>query len=131
MDRRWGPTKLIDMKYSFCLLSVFLMLSSCYYDVEEELYITLECATDGVTYTNTVVPLLQENCLSCHSTTANFGGVTLEGYDRLITYVNNGELLGVIRHTPGFSPMPNNAPQLLECEIEKISAWVESGALEN
>lgn len=119
------------MKYSFVLLSGLLLISSCYYDVEEELYTTLECATDGVTYTNTVIPILQENCLSCHNADANFGGVTLEGYDRLITYVNNGELLGAIRHTPGFSPMPNNAPQLLQCEIEKISTWVEAGALEN
>ncbi|PHI18813.1 hypothetical protein CEQ90_15795 [Lewinellaceae bacterium SD302] len=118
------------MKY-YLLALLCILFGGCYYDVEEELYPSLDCATEGVTYSATVVPLLQDNCYACHDAEANFGGVTLEGYDRLQTYVNNGELLGAIRHTPGFSPMPNNAPQLPGCEIEKIVVWVEAGAPNN
>lgn len=69
-----------------------------------------------------------DNCYRCHDAANNFGGVTLEGYDQLRTYVDNGELLGAIRHTAGFSPMPKNEPQLVECNIEKIAAWVAAGA---
>lgn len=113
------------------LLLVVVMAGGCYYDVEEELYPSLDCATEGVTYSQTVQPLLAEHCLSCHSAAANFGGVTLEGYERVLASVNSGELLGVLRHTPGFSPMPNNAPQLPECEIEKIATWIDQGAPQN
>lgn len=119
------------MKKLFFTIWALTLLTGCYYDVEEELYPSLDCATQGVTYSQTVLPILQANCLSCHSAAANFGGVTLEGYDRLLTYVNNGELLGAIRHTPGFSPMPNNAPQLRQCDIEKIATWVDQGAPQN
>lgn len=119
------------MKEILLAISLLAMLPGCYYDTEETLYPSLGCAVENVTYTQTVLPILQANCLSCHSANANFGGVTLEGYDRLLTYVNNGQLLGVIRHTPGFSPMPNNAPQLRECDIEKIATWVDQGAQDN
>ena len=118
-------------EYLFLLLLTPLLVAGCYYDVEEELYPTLECATQDVRYTATVLPLLQNNCFGCHNAGANFGGVTLEGYDRLIQYVNNGELLGVIRHTPGFSPMPQGAAQLPECDIEKIAVWIDQGAPQN
>ena len=115
-------------KYLF-LLS--LLVAGCYYDSEEALYPTLECNTQNVTYSATVLPLLQDNCYRCHDAANNFGNITLEGHDRLLTYVNNGQLLGSIRHESGYSPMPKNVPQLLECEIEKIEVWVAAGALEN
>ena len=113
------------------LLGAVLLINSCYYDVEEDLYPTLECKTTGVTYTATVLPILQQNCLVCHNAQANFGNVTLQGYDNLMRYVNSGQLLGAIKHQPGFSPMPNNAPKLRECDIAKIEQWVADGALEN
>lgn len=109
----------------FCFLS---LLTGCYYDSEELLYGTDECTTENVTYSADVLPLIVTNCYRCHDAANNFGGVTLEGYDRLRTYVDNGQLLGAIRHTPGFSPMPKNEPQLVECNIEKIATWVAAGA---
>ncbi|SEQ56981.1 hypothetical protein [Neolewinella agarilytica] len=116
------------MKKHLLLLCLILPLVGCYYDSEELLYGTTECATENVTYSADVLPLIVDNCYGCHDASSNFGGVTLEGYDRLRTYVDNGELLGAIRHTPGFSPMPKNEPQLVECNIEKIAAWVAAGA---
>lgn len=107
---------------------VGLFMTSCYYDSEETLYGTVECSTEGASYSVDVLPLLIDNCYRCHAAAANFGGINLEGYDQVSIYVNNGELLGVIRHTPGFSPMPQNEPQLVECNIEKIATWIESGA---
>lgn len=114
------------------LLSVAaLSATACYYDVEEELYPTLDCATDNVTYAGTVVPLLQANCLTCHSAAANFGNINLEGYTQVKRQVDNGQLLGAIRHEAGFSAMPQNQPQLATCNIEKIARWIADGALNN
>ncbi len=105
--------------------------TGCYYDVEEDIYPSLECTTTDVTYSGTIAPLLTNNCLACHSATANFGNVTLEGYDQLKFYVDNGQFLGAVRHESGFSPMPKNQPQLVSCDIEKIEAWIADGAPNN
>ena len=57
-----------------------------------------------------------------------FGQPTLEGYAKLKSYVDNGKLLGSIKHSPGFSPMPKGQAKLVDCDIEKIEAWVAAGA---
>ncbi|RMF31300.1 MAG: hypothetical protein D6765_01995 [Bacteroidetes bacterium] len=113
------------------LFLLLLLLSGCYYDVEEELYPSLECQVENVTYTGTILPLIRDNCYTCHDKTSNFGNVTLEGYDNLKIYVDNGRLLGAIKHEPGFSPMPQNRAPLLECEIQKIEEWIRQGAPDN
>jgi hypothetical protein len=111
------------------ILAASMLFGSCYYDVEEELYPTLECSTTGVTYTAVVEPIIRSNCYnSCHSAAINIGNHTLEGYDKLKVYVDNGKLMGAIKHSPGFSPMPKNAAKLVDCDIEKIQAWVTAGA---
>lgn len=106
-------------------------ISSCYYDVEEELYPGMDCDTMNMSYEMDIVPILSENCYECHSQAVNTANITLEGYQNLQEYVNDGRLLGAIKHQPGFSPMPKNAPQLVECEIQKIESWIESGAPNN
>lgn len=104
---------------------------SCYYDVEEELYPSLECSTTGVTYSGVVEPILKSKCYSCHDAATNSGNITLEGYASLKAYVDNGELLGAIKHSNGFSPMPKNAAMLVDCDIKKIETWITEGAQQN
>lgn len=106
-------------------------LSRCYYDVEEEIYPKTECDTDNISYSIDVVPILQNNCYECHSEAVNQAGITLEGYDNLKTYVDNGRFLGAIKHDPGFSPMPQGRPQLPDCQIAKIEQWILDGAPNN
>ncbi len=113
------------------LLSVILVLNACYYDVEEELYPDTECTTDNMSYNDDILPIIQLNCYACHDQRNQLAGVILEGHAALKTYVDNGKLLGVIRHDPGFPPMPNGAPKLRSCDIEKIESWVNDGAMNN
>lgn len=110
---------------------LMLGLSSCYYDVEEELYTSTGCDYTNISYTATVLPILIDNCLSCHSNASNSGNISLEGYDKVKTYVDNGELLGSIKHASGYSPMPKNLAPLLDCEITKIEYWINQGAPNN
>ena len=112
-----------------CLIGFFV--SGCYYDVEEELYPTIDCVTTDMSYSADIVPILETNCYTCHSAAANFGNVTLEGHDELLKYVDDGSFLGTVRHDGGFSPMPKGKAKLLECEIEKIAAWIDDGAMDN
>lgn len=118
---------------TFLLLTTLLILglTGCYYDVEEDFKKMVDCNTDGVSYTNDIVPILQNRCYKCHAEGLNLGNVTLEGYDRLKLLVNSGRFLGAIRRDPGFSPMPQNEAMLPDCQIMKISAWIEAGAPNN
>lgn len=119
-------------KYS--ILSIFItttIFGACYYDVEEELYPTLDCTTTNITYSGVVEPLLKSKCYKCHDTANNNGNITLEGYTNLKKYVDNGQLIGAVKHSAGFSPMPKNEAQLVDCDIQKIEKWVTDGALQN
>ena len=118
---------------TFLLFTTMLCpgLTGCYYDVEEDFEKMVDCVTDNVSYANDIVPILQNRCFKCHAEGLNLGNVTLEGYDRLKLLVNSGRFLGAIRRDPGFSPMPQNEAMLPDCQIMKISAWIEAGAPNN
>ena len=113
------------------MVFVIVWSGGCYYDVEEVLYPAGSCQTENMSYQTNIEPIIQRNCYVCHSQAANQGSITLEGYTNLLTYVQNGRLSGAIRHEPGFSPMPQNGPQLSDCDIAKIEQWVASGAPNN
>lgn len=114
------------------LLMLSLIITSCYYDVEEELYpFQTDCETTNMSFVADIIPILETNCYSCHNQANVFGGVILENHAQVKSYVDNSTLLGVIRHDAGFSPMPKGGNKLLDCDISKIEAWITDGALDN
>ncbi len=106
-------------------------LIGCTYNVDEDL--NPNCGDiANVSYSGVVVPILSANCTSCHSPAGgNQGGIRLDSYDAVKIWVNNGRLLGAIRHQAGFSAMPKNASKLPVCSINKIAAWINDGAPNN
>jgi hypothetical protein len=124
------------MKKTLLPLILLAALSSCYNDKAELLYPTNACNTDTVTYSKVVGPILMVNCASadgCHKTAhaPTSGGVSLDNYAGAKVVADNGKLVGVITHTPGFSQMPKNLPKLDDCSIAKITKWVNAGAPNN
>ena len=127
------------MKRIFQLMTFLFFINfmtSCYYDNEERLYPTVDsstsCDTTNVTLSQSVKPILQSRCLSCHgkSTANGLGsGINLETYSELSKWVTNGKLEGAINHTPGYVAMPQGAAKLDDCSINKITAWINNGAL--
>ena len=113
------------------LISGTFFYSGCYYDVEEVLYPSGECNTDSVTYSLVVLPILEQQCYGCHTGSSLSGNVNLEGYNNLKTLVNSGKFLGAIKHEVGYTPMPDGAPQLPQCDIAMIEAWIAEGAPDN
>ena len=103
----------------------------CYYDSEEDLYPNTSCDTSAVSYSSTILPILQNQCLGCHSANANSGSVNLEGYAQVKIYVDNGKLLGSIQHGSGYSPMPKDQPKMEPCTINRVASWISAGALNN
>lgn len=123
------------IKISFLLvLGLFtgtLFMTGCYYDKEELLYPPTNCDTTGVTYSGTVLPLLQSNCLGCHNQAGGQGGIILEGHANTVIRVNDGSLMGAISHASGYSPMPKSGQKLAACDIQRIQTWINAGAPNN
>jgi hypothetical protein len=89
------------------------------------------CDTTNVTFSGTIVPLLQSNCYGCHSSPGTGGGIILTSYSDVLTVVNNGKLWGAVNFNQGFIGMPYNGSKMSDCNIAKIRIWIEAGALEN
>lgn len=114
---------------------VFFLLSGCYYDSEEALYGkpgTGVCDTSVTKFSTQIKPILSSYCLTCHSNSvalSSGGGIKLQDYVNVKTYVDNGRLKGSIEHSSGFSAMPKGGGTLSNCDISIINAWITKGAL--
>jgi hypothetical protein len=114
-------------------VTMVYLLNGCYYDNEAVLYPDNANCSDNPnpTFAFDVLPMLNTKCNSCHGGNSASGGIRLDGYDAVKIYVNNGSLMGSIRHASGYSAMPKNGSKLSTCEINKIQAWIDSGSLNN
>ena len=131
---------MITKQVSWGLLFIFFMsaaasgslLSSCFYDVEELLYPeTSGCDSVQVSFKQTVKPILESNCVFCHSKNDRLGGLNLESFDTIKIMVNNGRLMKSILHDAGVSPMPKDRNQLNRCDIAIFNNWIDEGAKNN
>jgi hypothetical protein len=120
---------------SFGVIAIFsFFIVSCYYDNEEALYPSYNntCDTTNVTYSGTIVPILNNSCYSCHSnsTAAGLGNnIRLENYADV--QVRAVSIAGSIKHTGSFSPMPKNGGQIKACSITQFDIWVRMGMQNN
>lgn len=92
-----------------------------------------DCDTVDVSYSNVILPILLNNCITCHKqSSTKGGGHILEGYSNVKTYVDNGLLYKSVAHLPGAKPMPYTVSEPIEnCKIRKIKAWIDQGAQNN
>ncbi len=122
------------MKYLIIIGIFFIAFSftGCYYD-KELLNPGSSCDTLFVTYSASINPILTAFCTSCHSGVNAPNGIKLDTYPNVksLALDPSGILLGVIRHSPGFVPMPQNGSKLNDCNIAKIAKWIREGALNN
>lgn len=126
----------------FLLLAAFVWLTSgCYNDKGDKLYpkpatSTTTCDTTTITYSHDIAPIIKANCAisgGCH----NAADHSASGYDyetstaAIISNAKNGLLLPDINFAPRHNAMPKNASKLADCDINKITRWVNLGALNN
>jgi hypothetical protein len=83
------------------------------------------CDTISImTYEGNIWPIIEQNCVSCHSGNNPQGGLLLNDYCKVAVQANNGHLAGVLRN--GTHPlMPPSGP-LPECQIRQVELWVQS-----
>ena len=126
----------MKIRLSIVLISsLFVLVISCSKSSEDKLNSNTgsTCDTVNMKYTTDVVPILQANCYSCHGegNTAGSGGISLDSYDNLKQYADNGILAGNITHAAGYVAMPYGLPKLPDCEINTIRDWINRGSQNN
>ncbi len=89
------------------------------------------CDTTNVTFSGTIWPTLETNCVGCHTGASAGGGVLITNYNELVSIAENGKLLGAVSHQPNYSPMPKNGNKLSDCSIREIEIWIENGTPNN
>ena len=124
--------RLIICFATVALFSFFFV--SCYYDNEETLYPVLNssCDTANVTFSGTIVPILNNNCYSCHSNSTaarNGNNIPLQNYADVVARA--ASVIGSIKHTGSYSPMPKNGGFIKTCSISQFDIWVKKGMLNN
>jgi mono/diheme cytochrome c family protein len=118
----------------FLLIMLVAVISSCYYDIEDQLYPNNgNCDTTAlVNYSSTVKAILSNNnCIGCHSGAGASGGINLDSYTGVDAVAQNGKLYGSISRLPGYSAMPQSGNKMSNCDIQKLKKWIDSGSPNN
>jgi hypothetical protein len=110
------------------IVVIALFASGCYYESEEHLFPSANnsCDTINVTYSASIVPLLNI-CFQCHANnTSSFGGgFNFQDTVILRSQINSGQIYRSI--TFQSHPMPPNG-QLSNCNILIFKKWIDHGA---
>ena len=101
------------MRYSLFLL---LLLSSCTYNE-----ILPVCEPDEQEFSDLVQPIIEENCLGCHSENSGRPSI-LTTYDGVINAVNNH---GLKDEVVSLRMPPYGSTPLSASEINIITSWID------
>lgn len=125
------------MRKLFSLLilgSAVFMYQSCYYDkgTFATPATTSSCDSAGtISYSQKVVPILQQNCYSCHLSSSTGGGYLMGTYTREKNLATGSRFMGAIKQLSGYSAMPKGGTKLSDCQIAIIQKWINQGCLNN
>ena len=89
------------------------------------------CDTTNVSYSNQVLPILQDYCYGCHRGPGASSGIDFSNYDAFKGWAQSGYLAGDITAAPGSTPMPYGGPPLSACDVNIILAWINQGTANN
>jgi hypothetical protein len=112
------------MKYLLFVLLTISVLPACELSNTEEKLENIPCDTINVTYSK-VKPIFQAYCVRCHN-----DQVHPTGDYKLNSYANASELgnllILAVTHDPSVTAMPLLQPKLDDCNIKKITNWVNN-----
>lgn len=115
--------RVIKHLISFLLIIQFpLLLQSCRNDHEEDLKI---CDTSNVSYSS-IKYIFDNNCVRCHNDQINNFDIRLNTYENAKNAAQSGLLYKAVNQLSGVTPMPYQLPKLEDCEVRKISIWIET-----
>jgi cytochrome c553 len=85
------------------------------------------CDTTSFKFTEDIQPIMNTWCVGCHSTSSAGGGYDLSNYTGVVKAVTANRLMGTIKHSTGYSAMPQGGNQLSGCQISKVQNWINAG----
>ncbi len=89
------------------------------------------CDPTKFSFSGTIQPMLNVNCVGCHKPGSLGGNVDLSTYNAVKAAAVNGTLLGSVTHATGYVPMPQGGNKLSDCQITQISNWISAGTPNN
>jgi hypothetical protein len=122
--------KIILAAIAVCLS--LLIASSCTYRKADN-EIVKACDTLNLSYSRDIVPILRDNCYSCHSGSFPSSSISLDTFNTLKYYcVLPGNLFMRMIRQKDARPMPQPPfKKLDDCQINQIGAWINTGAPDN
>ena len=124
-----------DMRITHLIFCLLIMLS-----------FLLSACTKQVSFSKSVMPILEKKCLSCHTEGKEgfeASGLSVESYGQIMKGTRNGPVIEpgysyfstlqiVVEHRADPSTsMPKNSAKLTEQEIQIIGEWIDQGAKNN
>lgn len=122
------------MKKTLVLFTfIALLATSCYYDNAEELYGNQNqvCDVSAVTYSQDVNAIIVQNCAysGCHLNPDAQAGLDFSTHATV--QANSAAIKDRINRPAGtVGAMPTSGP-MSACNIEKVTTWIDQGALNN
>lgn len=140
-NKNYITMRLKKQYYIIPIALAFFIISatqSCKYNVESKLYPTsgtTTCDSTTAKFATFVSPLMVSKCATsgCHNAISAAAGVNLAGYTNIKNYISRSSTVffGSIKHTSGYSSMPQGGSKLADCDITKLQLWVNAGLLNN
>lgn len=115
----------------FVIFSLFTILQSCEYASENDLTEQIDPA-DNITYAIHVAPIINANCVSCHSNPAVAGAsIPMTNYSEVKSAFENTNALNRMNKQPGEGGfMPKYGTRLPQTSIDLVEEWINEGFLE-
>lgn len=120
------------MKATLLLIAGLITFSSCsialFSCTREKVTPTdVQCLTT-MSFSNDVLPIIEDKCMGCHEQGNASGGYDFSSYNSIST--NASAILGSM-NASGYQLMPIGGPALPDSTIQKIKCWIEQGKLDN
>ena len=124
---------LLKMKKISCFLVItsFILFTSCENSSESDL-IEQTPLTENITYTEHIKPIIDANCVACHSNPAVGGAsVPMTNFEEVKLVFENTDALDRMNRQPGESGfMPKYGSRLPQVSIDLVEEWMNEGYLE-
>lgn len=105
------------------LLAITLTLGSCEKSVGK-LPPKVVTLCDTITYTKTIRPMINKDCVSCHDANSSYGDFT--SFAGLKQKIDNGSFKNRVFDSPA-NPMPQGA-MYTQDKLDIIKCWLDKGA---
>jgi hypothetical protein len=122
------------MKHVPFLIAIVFLLVNCSKDkVPVPIVLnTSDCHyPDNISYSQTISPILTNNCNSCH-TYPGSGSINLDSYSNVKLVAQSGQLVQSVIHDTNYVIMPPPPRIGLDsCEIKALKIWIQQGCQNN